>query len=141
MSVECFLDTNVLVYSVSAAPDEQKKRRKALEIMERGTFALSAQVLQEFFVTVTRKTLQTVSAETAMAWVDELSHAPCLAIDADLVKLGIACSRRYRISYWDGAILAAAETLRADTVYSEDLNHGQSYGSVHVINPFLEGQA
>jgi predicted nucleic acid-binding protein len=57
-------------------------------------------------------------------------------VDAPLVKLGIAIAERYRIDYWDGAILAAAEALGAETLYTEDLNHGQLYGSVRVINPF-----
>jgi predicted nucleic acid-binding protein len=52
---------------------------------------------------------------------------------------GIWLSERYRINYWDGAILAAAEALGAETLYTEDLGHGQIYGSVRAINPFLEG--
>lgn len=57
-------------------------------------------------------------------------------LDASLIKLGIAHAHRYQISYWDGAIIAAAEALGAATVYSEDLNHGQTYGSIQVVNPF-----
>jgi predicted nucleic acid-binding protein len=52
------------------------------------------------------------------------------------VANGIAYSRRYQISYWDGAILAAAERLNAPILYTEDLNHDQTYGSVRVVNPF-----
>ena len=54
-----------------------------------------------------------------------------------LIKVAIEISWRYRISYWDGAILAAAERLGAEVLYTEDLNHGQAYGTVRVINPFL----
>ena len=61
---------------------------------------------------------------------------PCVPVDATLVKNGIVMSERYRISYWDGAILAAAEALGARTVYTEDLSDGQLYGSVRVTNPF-----
>jgi len=52
------------------------------------------------------------------------------------VKRGIESAERYKISYWDGAIIAAAETLRAGILYTEDLNDGQLYGSVRVVNPF-----
>jgi len=53
-----------------------------------------------------------------------------------LVRIAIEVSQRYRISHWDATILAAAEALGARTVYSEDLNNGQSYGQVKVVNPF-----
>jgi predicted nucleic acid-binding protein len=66
-----------------------------------------------------------------------LELQPCALIDPSLIRTAIAVSQRYRIHYWDGAILAAAESLGAEIVYTEDLNHGQSYGSVRVINPFL----
>ena len=62
---------------------------------------------------------------------------PVVAVDADLVREGIRHSIRYQISYWDAALIAAAERLDAPTLYTEDLNHGQLYGSVKVINPFL----
>jgi predicted nucleic acid-binding protein len=58
-------------------------------------------------------------------------------IDPSLIRTAIATSQRYLIAYWDGAILAAAERLGAEIVYTEDLNHGQRYGPVQVINPFL----
>ncbi len=61
---------------------------------------------------------------------------PCQAIDHQLVRIAAELSERYAISYWDVAILAAAEALGAHTVYSEDLNDGQQYGRVRVVNPF-----
>ena len=66
----------------------------------------------------------------------ESAPFPCQAIDHRLVRIAIESSARYAISYWDAAILAAAEALGAHTVYSEDLNHGQKYGPVRVVNPF-----
>jgi predicted nucleic acid-binding protein len=59
-----------------------------------------------------------------------------MPIEAELVLAGIALAQRYQLSYWDGAILAAAQRLGATVVDSEDLSHGQAYGSVLVINPF-----
>ena len=59
-----------------------------------------------------------------------------MAIEASLVKVAVENSVRYQTSYWDGAILAAAQSIGVSRMYSEDLNHGQRYGSVEVINPF-----
>jgi len=136
MSVERFLDTNVLVYAFTGATPEMPKRRRALEIMEEGKFGLSAQVLQEFYVTVTRKAKQIVAPRVALSWIEALAPVPCIAVDAALVKLGIDVALRYRISYWDGAVVAAAQEAGAATLYSEDLSDGQVYGSVRVVNPF-----
>ena len=68
--------------------------------------------------------------------MDLLGEYPVAPVDNDLVRAGIAVSERFQISYWDAAIIAAADTLGAPVLYSEDLNHGQHYGSVKVINPF-----
>ncbi len=135
MNVEAVLDTNVLVYSVSRLDEDRAKRDRALELLKQ-PFVLSGQILQEFYVNVTRKIKKPLPAELALEWVEQLEQQPCVPIDATLVKNGIVTSERYRISYWDGAVLAAAEALGAQTLYTEDLNHGQLYGSVRVLNPF-----
>jgi len=113
-----------------------RNRRRALELIERENFGLSVQVLQEFYVTVTRKIKAPMSPAAAVEWIEQLGCFPCLAIDPAIVKLAIEASERHRISYWDGAILASAETQGARTLYSEDLDHGRLYGSVRVCNPF-----
>ena len=99
-------------------------------------FGTSAQVLQEFFVTVVKKAARPLSAAQAMEWIEQWVAFPCQAIDHQLVRIAVELSERYTISYWDAAILAAAEALGAHTVYSEDLNDGQRYGRVRVVNPF-----
>lgn len=134
MSVESFLDTNVLVYA--AARDDDARRQRALELIDSQNFALSAQVLQEFYVTVTRKLAVPLRAETALEWIEQLEAFPCVGIDAALVKIGAELSVRHRISYWDAAVLAAAQAAGARTLYTEDLNDGQRYGDVRVRNPF-----
>ncbi len=136
MSVECFLDANVLVYAAAGRGAEESKRQQALDQLEREDFGLSAQVLQEFYVIVTRKLEISLSADEALGWIEQFESFPCLPIDAGLVKLGAEMSVRFKISYWDGAIIAAAEALGAETLYTEDLNDGQLYGSVRVENPF-----
>ena len=109
-----------------------------MALIETEDFGLSAQVLQEFYVTVTRKVAVPLGAERALEWIEQLASFPCVAIDAAIVRIAVETSERYQVSYWDGAILAASEALGAATLYSEDLNPGQQYGSVQVRNPFPE---
>lgn len=136
MTVDCFLDTNVLVYAVSGAPSEADKKACAREIIARRQFGISGQVLQEFFVTVTRKITQPLSIESAIEVIDAFDDLPCVHVDPQLVRDGALQAARHQISYWDGAIIAAAERLGAAILYSEDLNDEQTYGSVRVVNPF-----
>lgn len=136
MRVEAFLDTNVLVYAAAGTGEEEPKRRRALQLLEEEEFGLSAQVLQEFFVTVVHKVEVPLSPAEALEWIEQLELFPCLPVDASLVKIAIEVSERHGISYRDGAILAAAQSLGAPVLYSEDLNDGQHYGSVQVQNPF-----
>ncbi len=138
MSVDCFLDTNILVYAVSAAEGDAARRSLALDLVARMDFGLSAQVLQEFYVTVTRKIRKPLPAEQAVALMDEYRHFPTVPTDYPLIVAGVELSLRYGIWYWHGAIVAAAEILEAPTLYTEDLNHGQHYGRVLAINPFLD---
>jgi predicted nucleic acid-binding protein len=76
--------------------------------------------------------------ETALEWIENFEEFTCLPLDSGLVKTAAYISERFRISYWDGAIIAAAEALGASTLYTEDLNHGRTYGAVKVINPFFD---
>ena len=136
MSVDCFLDTNVLVYAAAGRGRDEAKRRRAVEIVETEEFGLSAQVLQEFFVTVTSKIPAPLPVDGALEWIEQLEIFPCAVIDTPLVKVAAEVSHRYGISYWDAAIVAAAETLGAKRLYTEELNDGQQYGSTTVCDPF-----
>ena len=138
MNAECFLDTNVLVYAAAGRKGEERKRRRALDLIESTQWGLSAQVLQEFYVTVVRKAATPMTAAAALEWVRQFRAFPCVSIDADLVEMAAAHSVRYGMSYWDGAIVAAAEMLGARVLFSEDLNDGQRMGAVLVRNPFVE---
>ena len=136
MSAEVFFDTNVLVYAAIGTGKDDKKRERALSLIESEEFGTSAQVLQEFFVTVTKKANRPLSIEQALEWIEQLTAFPCLAVDHRIVRIAIEQAARHRISYWDAAILSAAQGLGCHTVYSEDLNDGQQYSGVRVINPF-----
>jgi predicted nucleic acid-binding protein len=137
MTAKVFFDTNVLVYAATGTGQDERKRKRALALVESQDFGTSAQVLQEFFVTVVRKAARPLAAAEALEWIEQWAAFPCQAIDQQLVRIAIEHAERYAISFWDAAILAAAEALGAQTVYSEDLNDGQQYGRVRVVNPFL----
>ena len=137
MNVDAFLDTNVLIYAVSSSPAESAKKERALELIEQINFGLSAQVLQEFYVNVTRKIAQPLSPDEAVALLEQLRCFPLALTDYPLIVAGAETALRFGISYWDGTIIAAAEFLGAATLYTEDLNHGQRYGSIQAVNPFV----
>src|ERR1700674_1081085 len=136
MTARVFFDANILVYAAVGTGREEPKKKRALELIESEEFGISPQVLQGFFVTVVRKASRPLSAVQAWDWIEQWAAFPCQAIDHQLVRIAIEQSERFAISYWDAAILVAAEALGTDTVYSEDLNDGQRYGRVRVVNPF-----
>ena len=136
MKIDCFLDTNVLVYAAIGKHDEPERHAVARDLVLNQKFGVSAQTLAEFYVAVLRKAKVPLSVSETDNWIDELSSLPNTAVDEEIVRDGIFLSRKYGLKYYDAALLAAAARLGANIFYSEDLNHGQKYGSVTVINPF-----
>jgi predicted nucleic acid-binding protein len=136
MTVPYFLDTNILLYAAAGRGTAEPRRKRARELILGARFGTSVQVLQEFYHNVTRKIARPLSAANALTWVERLERLPLVETDRSLVKRGIFFSERFRITYWDGAMLAAAERLGAPVMFTEDLNHGQYYGTVRVIDPF-----
>jgi len=137
MRAKAFLDTNVLIYAVSSSVAESSKKERALELIEHADFGLSAQVLQKFYVNVTRKIAKPLPANEAVELLEQFKSFLVVPTDYSLIVAGVEASLRFGISYWDGAIIAAADRLGATTLYTEDLSHGQYYGSVRAVNPFL----
>lgn len=137
MSAEVFLDTNVLLYSISKSPAEAGKQRIADALASTPDFGVSAQVCQEFIAVAGGKMRRSITAEETRAFVAMLLEHPFVPTDAELIRTAMEIQQRFQVSYWDAAILAAAQRLGAKTIYSEDLSHGQQYGSVQVVNPFL----
>jgi len=137
MRAESFVDTNVVLYAVSSDPSEAAKARRARRILGTEEFGLSTQVLQEFFVNATRKIAAPLTDEAALEFIEILSTAAVVVVDVDLVVHAIGFKQQFQLSYWDAAIVAAAHALGAEVLYTEDLNHGQRYGSVRAENPFL----
>lgn len=138
MTAKFFVDTNVLLYAASKAKEDELKRQQARELLSRIEIVLSAQVLQEFYAVAVTKVRLQMTQDEAQAVVQSLTAFPVCTITCDLVLAAIELQQRYKISYWDAAILTAARIISCDVVYSEDLNAGQDYGGVRVENPFAQ---
>jgi predicted nucleic acid-binding protein len=136
MTGEVFLDSNVLLYACSSAPDDAEKRRVAEDLILSRPFALSAQVLQEFIANALRKPRLGISEGNIDATLQMASLVRVQSVTRELVLSAVTLRRRYKLSQWDATILAAAMELGCGVVYSEDMNDGQDYGGVRVINPF-----
>ena len=89
MIVRAFFDTDVLVYAAVGAGGDGPKRKRAMELIESIGFGTSAQVLQEFFVTVVRKASRPLSAAQALEWIEQCAAFPCQAIDHQLVRIAV----------------------------------------------------
>jgi predicted nucleic acid-binding protein len=136
MSARSFFDTNVLVYADDrAAP---AKQRRALELVaERrraGTGVVSMQVLQEYFVTVTRKLH--VDPSIARRKVELLAEFDVAMPEVADVLAAIDLRRLHRFSFWDALVLRAAKQSGCDILLSEDLQEAREVDGVRIVNPF-----
>ncbi len=138
MSVDTFFDTNVLIYAHDL--DAGAKQRRALELVTdawgHGRAAISTQVLQEFYVNITRKIPQPVPLPTARRLVEHyLAWTVEVVSPADVLRAS-EVQERWDLSFWDALILVAAARSGANRLLTEDLNHGQVIEGVRVENPF-----
>lgn len=138
MRAEVFVDTNILYYALTHRDDPRHARareRVAALWTTPGTAAVSVQVLQELHVNLVRKALLPIAAS-----IDVVS--PYLAwtvVDNDraLLSAAFALQARVSLSFWDTLILAAAQRAGARELWSEDLQAGQSFDTVTIVNPLL----
>lgn len=132
-----FVDTNVLIYAACTSPSDATKRAQAQALLLDDDLALSMQVLQEFYWQAThQRRAGRISHEEAREHMLNFRRFPILPLTLDVVNLALDLTQRYRIAYWDAAILAAARLSGCDTLLSEDLSDGQVYNGVRVANPF-----
>jgi predicted nucleic acid-binding protein len=138
MLAESFLDTNVLVYAAFPKADEEWKRAISADLLTNENYALSTQVLIEFVNSTTKKRKPGLALATVREWLGDFRTAPVIGADDSLVIEALDVAERYKIDFFDGLIVAAAHRAGAKTLFSEDLNDGQKYGSVKVVNPFKQ---
>ena len=135
-----FLDTNVLIYAATSLEPFPDKYARAEEIIANEDFGISTQVIGEFIRNVQskRKMRSPLTDEQVDDWIERLSEFPIIMIDREIIVNATLFQRRYQIDFWDGQILAAAHRFGAATLLTEDLDHGQTYGSVRCENPFRD---
>ncbi len=132
-----FLDTNILLYSISTDPGESAKREIAIDLLERDDCAISVQVLQEFYVQATRPTRDdALPHDIAVGLTKTWARFPVQETTLALVEHAFEIRALHRFSYWDSAIIAAARALGCREIYSEDLQHDREIEGMRIINPF-----
>ena len=134
--MSCFFDTNVLVYVFDRAEALKQMRAQDLvtEHMGRRDMVLSTQVLQELYVTLTRK--KQLGAADALEVVTTFAQERIVPASADLVLRGLALAQRRQLSAWDALILQAALDAGCETLFSEDFSAGARFDDLLVVNPF-----
>jgi predicted nucleic acid-binding protein len=139
MSDRTFLDTNVLVYLFDLdSPAKQARARELFaDLSQFGRLVLSTQVLQEFYVTVTRKLAEPLPAEDALAALVQFGAFPIVASDSALVIRAAQLHQKASLSFWDALIVQAATEGNCRTLLSEDMQHGRRFGDLVIQNPFV----
>ena len=140
MSVASFFDTNVLLYTVDGA--DQRKRGTAntliVDAIAADNCCISYQVVQETLNVLTRKLTPTMTSEDKQGFVDRMLLPLWRVMPSiGLFREGMSIQDRYRFSFYDSMIVAAALSAGCRRLYSEDLQHGQKIGKLEIVNPFV----
>jgi predicted nucleic acid-binding protein len=132
-----FVDTNILLYSVSLDVRDSAKRDIGEKLLRAMDLALSVQVLQEFYAQGTRPTrFGALTHNQAVTFIESLKRYPILDNSAEVFDSALAIRGRWRLSIWDSMIVASAAKLGCDQVLTEDMKDGEVIAGVRVVNPF-----
>jgi predicted nucleic acid-binding protein len=133
-----FVDASVLVYAFdrSGSPKKRAAQRLMNELMEKDLLRVSTQVLQELFVTLTRKVSRPCSIKEALAVLEDLTAWPLMVVDYAAIRAAAGLADQAKLSYWDALIVVSAARTGATVLYTEDLNDGQEILGVRIGNPF-----
>jgi predicted nucleic acid-binding protein len=136
---KAFFDTNVLAYEFDEG--ESEKRTVAVELINKwrpsGHMIISTQVLQELYVVLTQRLRPALKEEVAEEVIRNYSKLDVVVIEPALILKGIGIKRRYKISFWDALIVAAASYVGCKVLFTEDLSHGMKIAGVEIVNPFF----
>jgi predicted nucleic acid-binding protein len=106
------------------------------ELLADDLLRVSTQVLQELFVTLTRKVSQRCSSEEALTVLEDLAAWPLMVVDYSAIRAAVGLADQAKVSFWDALIVVAAARTGAAVLYTEDLNGGQEILGVRIVNPF-----
>jgi predicted nucleic acid-binding protein len=133
-----FLDSNILLYSISTDRDEAAKRDIAAGLLAQRDNALSVQVLQEFYVQATRATRpDALPHDIAVGLIRTWLRFPVQDITLPVMSAALDIKASFGLSYWDAAIVAAALALGCGELVSEDMAHGVTIEGMRIANPFV----
>ncbi len=139
MTYKAFFDTNILAYEFDRS--ENKKQALVVDLINKwrpsGRMIISTQVLQELYVVLTQKLKPPVKEEIAEEVIQSYSKLDVVVIEPSLILDGISIKRRYKISFWDALIVAAAKSANCKVIFTEDLSHGMKIERVEIVNPFV----
>lgn len=136
--MNAFFDTNVIVYAHDRM--DHAKRERACALLEAhaldGTLTVSTQVLQESYSALIRKSL--VEPSRALFAIEKLAASRVVGSNADFVLDALRLSHRFQLSVWDALIVQAALAAGCGTLFTEDMQAGQRFGELEVVNPFSD---
>ena len=136
MVTQPFIDTNILLYAGSNAAADGPKKRIASALVAELDFCLSSQVVQEYLSNAVGKKALGITMTQIEAVLESLQEVTVQPVSYPLILDAWKIRNAYRISQWDATIIAAAQSLGCEILYSEDMSDGQNYGGVRVVNPF-----
>jgi len=138
-----FVDTNILVYAHDTTAGAKHQMAKALleDLWRTRDGCLSTQILQEFYVAITRKVAQPLARDVALQHLTDLATWRIHVPQVDDLLRAVGLQGRHNVSFWDAMILRSAAQMHCTLLLTEDLNHGQNYGEVRALNPFLAEQS
>lgn len=132
-----FVDTNVLIYAADESVSNERKTRIARELLRQRGLQLSVQVLNEFTVNARNASKLNFTAQQENDWLSRWLLFRVAPLTVDIFLTARLIHSRYQVSHWDSLILASARETDCAVVYSEDLENGQEYDGVKVVNPFV----
>ena len=137
---KAFFDTNILAYEFDER--ESQKRAIAIELINEwrpsGRMIISTQVLQELYVVLTQKLKPSLKEDVAEEVIRNYSRLDVVILEPSLILEGVSIKRRYKISFWDSLIVAAASYAGCRMLFTEDLSHGMKIAGVEIVNPFFK---
>jgi predicted nucleic acid-binding protein len=138
MTERAFVDSNILVYAHDrgAGARHEVARDLVLELWREGAGVISTQVLQETYVNLRRKAARPLSIAEARGLLEDYLEWDLVVVDGATIVEATQLEERYGLAFWDALIVSAANFSGVQTLFTEDLNHGQRYGQVEARDPF-----
>ena len=139
MSGKFFVDTNILIYAHDLDAGQKNKISRDIirDLWENRSGIISTQVLQEFYVNVTRKIENPLKKSQARGVIEGYLAWPVELNDVRTVLSASEIEERHMLSFWDAMIVASARKAKAEKIITEDLNHGREIEGILIENPFV----